>query len=254
MGDPRGPGTVRATGCIGLVFLLLAAAAARAETCPAIAGGGAALAALPAETRVDFIRARLGAERPRARNWRRGFTIGYGALATGQAAALPSTSDAAGRASLGVGAASAALGVVALYAFPLTVIEDAPRISSLAAGPRERCAVLTEADAALVRGAASEARGSGATAHLANLGVNAALGLVLGLGHHRWNEATIVFGVGSLVGEAQIGTQPTGLISDLARYRAADLPGPSTRAGRPAWSVAPLAVRGGTGVTLSLEF
>ncbi|MBZ5639361.1 MAG: hypothetical protein LAO51_11500 [Acidobacteriia bacterium] len=219
-----------------------------------MSGADVGLAALPAEARIGFIRTRLDAERSPAQAWRRSFTFAYGTLTVGQLAALPSTHGFADRATLRLGATASSLGVLALYALPLTVIQDAPRVSSFAAGADGRCAVLTEAEAALLRGAASETRGSGVKAHLGNLVVNAALSLAMGLGYHRWGSAAIQFGVGEIVGETQILTQPTGLISDLARYRAADLPASSARARRPAWSVAPLAARDGTGVTLWLEF
>lgn len=81
--------------------------------------------------------------------------------------------------------------------------------------------------------AANEAFCSSWLLHVGNVVLNAAVGLVLGIGWHRWEAAAINFGVGTALGEVMIFTQPTGLVR-------AQL----------AWQVAPIWFKDGAGVAL----
>jgi hypothetical protein len=68
-----------------LVALLLSARppAARAEGCPAIAGGGAALAEIDPELRLHFIDERLARTAHHAQIWTWGWGLGIGAATVG---------------------------------------------------------------------------------------------------------------------------------------------------------------------------
>jgi hypothetical protein len=235
-----------------LAAALLSASGVRAQTCPAMPGAEPRLEAVPADVRIAFILSRLEAERPSALLWTRSFQIGYSALTVGQLVAVPFTSDPVGRSILIIGSASSALALLPSLLLPLTVISDAPRMAELAAGPGERCAVLAEAEAALRRGAESEAFASGILAHVGNVVVNLGIGLFIGLYYHRWPAAGITFALGVGVGELQILTQPTALVGDLRRYRTGEIEAPEPP---PAVGWAPGPVRpGGAGLALAFRF
>ncbi len=167
------------------------------------------------EARIAFLRQRLDAERRPATRWTWIWGVTDGALVAGQLTAVPFTPDRRGRVVLLAGAATAALGPLQMIFFPVT--PDAPA----AAG--EPCASLAGLERALARGARNERLGAGPLAHVANFLLNGALGVAAGLAARGWRSGAFTFAVGFTLGEAQILTQPTGLVRDLARYRAGDL-------------------------------
>ncbi len=206
-----------------MLAIALAAAlpqSARAQGCPIPAGAGPGLEAASAESRLAFIRSRLGSEGGRVRTWQLWWSVGYGALTAGQLAAIPLTEDPGARADWAVGAASAAIGLGLVLLFPPDVGSSEARLASL---PPDGCPALAEAERLLESAAASEAAQTGWLVHAGNLVLNAGLGLVLGLGWQRWESAAWTFAIGAGLGEATILTQPTALPEDLARYRAGDL-------------------------------
>lgn len=205
---------------IALAAAGLASPAALAQGCPVSAGSGPRLEAAAPEARLEFIRARMKAEAGRVGTWQLGWSIGYGALAAGQLAAIPFTEGAGPRADWAVGAASAAAGLGLVLFFPPEVGSNEARLASL---PPDGCAAVAEAERLLESAAASEAALTGWLVHAGNVLLNAGFGLILGLGYQRWESAALTFVTGAALGEATILTQPTRLAGDLARYRAGDL-------------------------------
>ena len=235
---------------LGILAIALAAAlppAARAQGCPVPAGASARLEVATAESRLAFLRSRLGAEAGRVRTWQLWWSVGYGGLAVGQLAAVPFAEGAGPKADWAVGAASAATGMGLVLLFPPDVGSNEARLASL---PPDGCPSLAEAERLFEGAAASEAAQTGWLVHAGNLLLNAGFGLVLGLGWQRWESAAWTFALGTALGEATILTQPTRLGHDLERYRAGDL-----ASGEPARArLVPVPTRGGLVLALAASF
>jgi hypothetical protein len=211
---------LRAAHLVLWIALALTSTEGRAATCPAIAGAGDRLAALDAELRIGWVRARLEAERPRALLWAWTWGIVDGGLTVGQLAAIPFASGSSDRAFLAAGAATSALGVVQILVLPITP----PREDRAPSGAEvDLCATLAALERSFARSARNEAIGSGAGSHLANLAINGGVALGLGLSGGGWEAAAVSFGIGFLLGEAQILTQPTALAEAMERYRAGEV-------------------------------
>jgi hypothetical protein len=135
--------------------------------------------------------------------WRWSWIAGYGALTAANLSVVPFTPDHETRVDLYVGAASSALAVVPLLVFsqPEYDAHDPECVSA------EACAGATWR-----RIAAFQRDCQSPLMHVINLAYNAAVGAVLGFGYGHWRSAALNFGVGSLLGELQILTQPTGAL------------------------------------------
>ena len=83
--------------------------------------------------------------------------------------------------------------------------------------------MLVDAERRLVNDARDERLLSGWWSHAANVAINTGAFLFLGLGYHHWLSGAITGGVGVVIGEAVILTQPVQNIDDLARYQRGDL-------------------------------
>jgi hypothetical protein len=243
--------------CLALALAVLVGRPAEAARCPAIAGGGDALAALDADARLAFIRARLRHDARKARQWSWGFGGGYAALAVASFALAPAIRDRSARPDIYVGAGSALVGLGLITIAPLRVMRDHDVLEHhlAAAGPDvDRCRALAVAEAMLIRDARNEAFGRGWLIHSGNALLGVAALLILGLGYRRWVSGALN-GVASVaVGELMILTQPAGLVRDLRSYRAGDLREPARRRRTVRWSLAPSLARGHYGLSLVGSF
>ncbi len=223
-----GPGPARAQGCAG----------ARTD---------APLAAFTIEDRITYLRLRLEAEREPAERWSHVWVIIDGTLTVLQLAAIPAAKSSATRGLLAVGAGTSSVGMIQallLPAVPHNEVHDGP------------CTQLVHLAQTLERGARNQALGTGLLAQLGNFAVNAAFGAGAGLVDGRWQTGLVTFAIGWGLGEAQILTQPTGLIDGEKRYREGNL-GPNI--GPPARTTSSLApavgvfrVRGGAGISIAV--
>lgn len=219
--------------------------AAAALDCPAPPGASPALAAIPAERRIAFLRARLDAARHGTEAWSRTWAAANGAIAVGQLVAIPLTPGRGDRWLLGAGAATSAAGVVEVLTLP--IVPGPAR-----AGP-DACPELARLEADVGRSARNARLGSGLAAQLGNLAVNGAFGAAARLVDGRWSTAAWTFALGFALGETQILTLPTGLVRDLGRYRAGELdaaPGGGT-ASAPAARAIAVPIRGGAMVAVA---
>jgi hypothetical protein len=225
------------------LLVLLAPDGPRALECPAPRGADPALASVPAERRIAFLRTRLDAGRPAAEAWSWTWGLVDGALTVGQLVAIPLTEEPAAKGVLAAGAASSALGVAQVLALPIVP----------AAVPDEGggCSELARLEGSLERSARNAELGSGFAAQLGNLVINAAIGVAAGVADGRWTTGALTFGIGWTIGEAQILTVPMGLVRDLERYRAADL---AAAGGAAAPRAAVGAARGRCGVSVVVRF
>jgi hypothetical protein len=198
-----------------LLIATTLAGAARAAGCP---GDVAPLVDVPVEARTAFLRERLEANQAPAERWTTTWAIIDGALVAGQLVALPFAQDRSTRALLVAGAASGSLAFVQLIFFPVLV-----RPPSAEPGRESSCEALGELERTLERGARNQALGAGPVAHVSNALINAGLGVGTGFAAGSVAAGALTFAFGFALGEAQILTQPTGLVRDWKRYRAADL-------------------------------
>lgn len=227
---PRlGPRALVAMLCTAMLATEVHAAPLR---CPPIAGGSPTLAALDAEARLAFIRARLRHDAHRARQWSLGFGTSYAIITTGSIAYGSAVRDRGTKADIYTGGASALVGLGLLTLSPLYVVNDYAMLEAhvASAGPGvDRCRLLSIAEGMLVRDAKNEAWNRGWFTHTGNALLGVATLLVLGLGYHRWGSGTIN-AIGSIaIGELMINLQPWGLVRDLRAYRAGDLRPPRRR-------------------------
>ncbi|MCA9654425.1 MAG: hypothetical protein KC501_31190 [Myxococcales bacterium] len=205
--------------------------------CPSISGGNPALAALDAEARLAFIRARLRHDAHRARQWSLGFGTSYSIIAAGSLAYGTAVRDPGTKADAYTGGAGALVGLGLLVVSPLTVVRDHDMLEAhvAAAGPEiDRCRLLAIAETMLVRDAKNEAWGRGWFTHTGNALLGVATLLVLGLGFHHWSSGTINAASSIAIGELMIDLQPHGLVRDLRAYRRGDLRSPRRRRHLPA--------------------
>lgn len=243
--------------CLMLSGLVLPASAHAAAPCPTIAGGGEALARQDPEARLAYIRARLGHDARRARQWSLAFGGGYAGITAVSAIAAPLVRDRALVPDLYVGGFSSIIGFGLIAVSPLKVIFDREALEADIArtGPGgDRCAVLARAESMLILDAKNEKFGRSWLIHSGNVLVGVGALLVLGLGYKRW-ESGIINGVASIaVGELMILTQPHGLVRDLRSYRAGDLRTPQRRRQRATLGAAPTMFAGTYGVALLGRF
>jgi hypothetical protein len=236
----------RAALCaIAVGAALLASAPARAQQCPG-ARTDPALAAIPIQDRITFLRLRLEAAREPAERWSHVWVIIDGTLTVLQLAAIPAAKSSATRGLLAVGAGTSSVGMFQALLLPVgpgDQVHDGP------------CTQLVHLEQTLERGARSQALGTSWLAQIGNLAVNAAFGAGAGLVDGRWQTGLVTFGIGWALGEAQILTQPTGLIDDAQQYREGNL-GPNIGAPLRAATSFPPAVgvfrlRGGAGISIA---
>ncbi len=158
----------------------------------------------------------------RAHTHRLVWTSVNGALAVGSFALIPFVARDS-RKDFVVSGVGSVLGTAATVFFPLRVETDAAELDAIESlPPAERSARLRE----LFRADADDERERLAWPwHVANLGVSALAGGIIGFGFHH-AESGIAQGVGSFVlGEAQLFTQPTG----LCRFNLAPMPASAMR-------------------------
>jgi hypothetical protein len=200
--------------------------------CPAMTGGAPTLAEVDPLLRLQWIDARLARTAHRAHLWTWGWGVGLGVATVANLAPLAFVSPDQ-RIDWYVGAGTTVIGVVPLIIAPLDVIGDSAALhAKVAAGGAggDLCPLLAEAERTLVRDARNQADGRRWWLHVANVALNAGVGLFLGLGYDHWLAGAFNAVSGTAIGEAIIFTQPTSSIDDLATYRAGSLAGPQARA------------------------
>lgn len=204
---------------------MAAPAAARASALcpppPVTVGAAPRLQQIDGATRLAWIDTHLADTAHHAKLWKWGWGIGIAVATVANLAPLPFVSPDE-RIDWYTGAASTVVGIVPLVIAPLAVIDDSAALRArlaLPAGDRDLCRDVAFAEGLLIRDAENQADGQRWWLHGANVVVNAAVGLFLGLGFHHWKAGAFNFATGAVIGEAIILTQPTGSIDDLARYR-----------------------------------
>ncbi len=199
---------------VALAAVALGPRCAGATECPAPT---AALAGVDAETRLRLV---TDAFRREVRDtdiwsWSWGSTYVAASAAQGITAAL--IRDRATRIDLTVGALSAGFGALTLYGLPLRV--TLPLVDRAWTREPDLCRRLARAEATLADVADRQRLASSWIPHVGNVLFNVGIGLILGLGYGHWKSAGLSSGIGIVVGEANVLTQPHRLPDVLERYR-----------------------------------
>jgi len=233
--------------------LATAPAAALADTCPTISRAKPALHAIEASVRLRFVEGVLERETRRARRWRIAWGVTLGALGAAQLALgiepgiSPVEIDDAGQKSMYVGAAKSFVGAGSSVVTPLRIPRPAPVESA------EPCAVLAEAERALVSAARKE-RNQVLLGHAGSFALSVGSILVLGVGYGYWKEAAFSVASGTAVGLIRTWTQPKGAIHALRRYRRGNLGALAPQREARAWTVVPAFGPSGFGLVVAGEF
>ena len=209
-----------------IVAMLVLSLVAQAQNCERPRDSSSkSVAALSDEARLAFLSKLLGDESVRSRNYTLFWGATFSMLTLIQLGLMPLYKHEEqpdwywGAAGSSVGLAFLLLGVPA-------VLEAGPRYTQKvsAATPADTCSLIAEGEKLLEAGAETEVASFKWYLHAGNVLFNIGLGLVLGLGYGRWTPAIVNTIVGTIVGETNILTAPSHLISGLRRYRNGESP------------------------------
>jgi hypothetical protein len=166
------------------------------------------------EVRVHAIVERLDRDAHRTRTWYWAWMAAGTALIVGQGSLAALVGPGNLRNELIVGGAAAVFIPTALLVHPPLVLGDARALDGQQARGLldDPCLALPGAAQRLYRDANDQAFSTGWIAHSFIIGGNIALGLLLGVGLHDWPGGAKQAIGGSLVGELQILTLPTGVL------------------------------------------
>jgi hypothetical protein len=201
---------------LSLSILLFSSMPAFAD-CPSALDPDGRVSEAEAGARVERIGAALAEDAADAELWTGAWLLTYAAITAGQLGALVLLDDPGERTDLYVGIAGSFGALAGIPLFPLAVLEDGPLLATYDA---DVCRELAIAERTLERDAENEAMGVAWFVHVANVAVNLALGLLLGVGYDRWLSAAISAASGTAIGELMLFTQPTGAIDALEEMRA----------------------------------
>ena len=201
---------------LGLLLAVAPCASARADDCRTnihVAG------APTAEARLTFLRTSLQRNAKYAGIWHGSWTAIYSGLSIYQGTAF-ALGDHEERIDHSFGLGASLLGLVVLQAMPQQVLLDQPRFERVVRASGDPCEAVAEGERLLMREIAAEKFANGPLVHAGNFIVNFGLLLGLGVGFHHWDTAGLAAGIGIVVGEVQVFTQPRRAQKTLARYRA----------------------------------
>ncbi len=201
------------------------------------------------DRRLDFLRRRINAEHRYATIWWGTWVGIYSAGVVAQSWRMGMATSAASRADLLISSIKAMGGLMRLSATPMNGIEGQGRPECAPSCSREeKLDELRRAERILERNAHRVERNHAWYTHVANIGVNAAGGLIVALGYGAPTTAAISAGLGAAVGEVMLFTQPSSAPDDLADYRAGMPAPPPPKPIR--WRVSPL----GAGAAFEVAF
>ncbi|CAN5361722.1 hypothetical protein BH09MYX1_BH09MYX1_22360 [soil metagenome] len=234
-----------------LLGIGLHAPIAHAETCPVPDGADPKLAAVDPKARVHFLQAELGAQARYADLWQTTWFVARSAILVGEVGLALITTDPGDRTDAIVTSIFAVVPPIGTLLFGLRVSHDGPRFLRLdhLDTDASRCAYIARGEQFLARDAANEDENRNWVQHALQIAGSTALFLVLGLGYDHFRNAILNGAGGIALGELQILSQPTGLVSAWKRYRAADIDPP-----KPTISLRPTLTATSGGVMLSGTF
>lgn len=204
---------------------LLVAAPAAAQTCPIPDGADPKLAAIDARDRMHFLQRELGAQARYATQWQTTWFLARSAVVASEFGLAIVSADAGDRTDSVIIGLFALAPPVGTLLFGLRVARDGPRFLHLdhLDTDASRCAYVARGEQFFARDAKNEDENRGWVQHALHIAGSTALFFILGLGYDHWRNAVLNLVAGIGLGELQILTQPTGLVSSWERYRAGEL-------------------------------
>ncbi|MFO0595825.1 MAG: hypothetical protein U0228_10985 [Myxococcaceae bacterium] len=139
--------------------------------------------------------------------WKWGWVGAYTAITLAQVVPLPFLKDRDLAIDFAVGAVSGGVGVLGLALLPMAITRD---VEEIEAQP-DTDEGLARAEELLRRDAEDEQFNVSLVAHVSNVLTNVIVGLVMGLGWQHWDSAVVSIGIGLVLGEVTLFTQPTAL-------------------------------------------
>lgn len=194
---------------------------------PQCAGVESAPARLGAsvETRLAFLRSGFNRESGHIHLWSFIWGAIYGCVAIIQFVWAAADPKSPAHATLIFGCIAAAVGTLSTLIAPLKMTLPMTRLKWTMP---DRCELLRRSEDALARVAQDQRFIKGPAGHLGNLLFNLGLLLTLGIAFGQWQTGFIASGIGLVIGEINVRTQPSGALTLTRRYRAAELsPTPS---------------------------
>jgi hypothetical protein len=188
------------------------------ESCPAIEGGSPRLSQIEVGKRVAFLDASLRKASDDAARWGWFWRAAFQTTAVVGWSLAPFMDDKANKYDSYASGLKSTVGFVfgSIFALPAERHRDREE-------PTVSCASVAELEATLVRDAEGEAKGRSVGMHVLGGVFNVAVGVGVGLIHHRWSTALGGIAIGGFVGSVRIFTQPTTAIDALAVYRSGEL-------------------------------
>jgi len=196
------------------------------EKCPVPGGADPSLGDIDARERAHFIQEHLRRDASNARTWSVGWTIT--SLATGATGLTLGLieSDKDKRTGSFIWAGTSLIMPARLLLSPLHVMGDSRALDGTDPRDLGTCAGLARAEAFLARDAEQEERGTAWYSHAMAIGFNIGLGAILGYALDDWGNNALAAGVGIVLSELQIWTQPMGAAHARTRYLAGNLATP----------------------------
>jgi len=209
--------------------LLVSASVAKAQDCPLPAGANERLGAVDASVRLAYLRAALDRDADSGQAWRMRWIGGYAVIAVGQLLTAPFVTTENQRPGLYVGGVASVIGTIPLIFLPPEVVRDGPEFAAKVkeAGPAATCSLISEGEKLLLRDSKNEAGGVNWLQHVISIVYNGIVAVIIGAGYHNWLSGGLAGGVGALLGEAKILSQPTALTESWKSYQAGAVSGES---------------------------
>lgn len=169
-----------------------------------------------ADRKLAFLRTELANEAHKMHVWSWTWGSIYGSAGILQLSLLPVV-DRESKKDLAIGAASSAIGATSLLVLPLQITRPITALSDEWENP-DRCKVLALAEETLRQGVASERLAQSWIGHVGNAVFNIALTMLLGFAFGHWQSGLISGGIGIVIGELNLLTQPANLDGVLDDY------------------------------------
>jgi hypothetical protein len=172
------------------------------------------------QARLHFLRDKLQAGVTTNMLWYAGWSSFYGAAMVAQLARVGFTDNTAERADLIVSASKATIGVVARLLRPPSAIHGSRELTGMPERTaEERWRKVVRAEALLARNAKESDQRYSWIAHTVNLALNIGGGLIVWLGYDDFVRGASSAGIGIIVGEVQIWSQPWRAKRDWQEYQ-----------------------------------
>jgi len=203
-----------------LAALLLSGSLAVAEECPLPEGANSKLAAIDSAQRLEYLRMALNTDAQAAQTWKWRWVGGYGVIAVGQLLTAPFTTTVDQRPGLYVGGIASVIGTLPLLLMPLHVGHDGPMFDAkVKAAGGATCSLIKEGEALLIHDAENEVHSANWVQHVISIVYNGIVAVIIGAGYHNWLSGGLSGGVGALLGETKILSQPVELDNAWHTYQ-----------------------------------